>query len=158
MGLPELRNFLPPSSPTVSKTPLSDQIREAENGLPDAGRPRRSGKYSRSALLSTEEKPPMCSQASRDAAKSFLDRNYSITSLDRLDNAVPRETWGYLLERGPCRDAEHIRCTLKHATHLKRKCYKSVPFLVAALCTKTKMAWLLTKKRPFKRVKLKRGS
>ena len=47
---------------------------------------------------------------------------------------VPRETWDYLLERRPYRNARHIQWTLKQARHLKRKCYDSLPFLTAALC------------------------
>ena len=49
-------------------------------------------------------------------------------------SSVPPETWAYLLERGPYRDAKHVQLTLKHARHLKRKCYDSLPYLTAALC------------------------
>ncbi len=47
---------------------------------------------------------------------------------------VPRETWDYLLSKGPYRDSSHIQWTLKQARHLKRKCYDSLPFLTAQLC------------------------
>ena len=47
---------------------------------------------------------------------------------------IPQETWDYLLERRPYRDAKHVQYTLKQARHLKRKCYDSLPFLTAALC------------------------
>jgi len=48
--------------------------------------------------------------------------------------SVPQETWQYLLERAPYRDAKHVQLTLKQARHLKRKCYDSLPYLTAALC------------------------
>ena len=49
-------------------------------------------------------------------------------------SSVPQETWEYLLERAPYRDAKHVQLTLKQARHLKRKCYDSLPYLTAALC------------------------
>ena len=47
---------------------------------------------------------------------------------------VPKETWDYLMQRGPYRGPKHVHRTLKQARHLKRKCYDSLPFLTAALC------------------------
>ena len=47
---------------------------------------------------------------------------------------VPRDTWDYLLEHRPYRNAKHIQHTLKKARHLKRKCYDSLPFLTSLLC------------------------
>ena len=47
---------------------------------------------------------------------------------------IPEETWQYLIERGPYRDAKHLHRTLKGAKHLKRKCYDSLPFLCSHLC------------------------
>ena len=47
---------------------------------------------------------------------------------------IPEETWKFLSERGPYRDAKHVQHTLKRARNLKRKCYDSLPFLVDALC------------------------
>ena len=47
---------------------------------------------------------------------------------------IPKETWEYLCERGPYRDAKHVQWTLKRARCLKRKCYDSLPFLTDALC------------------------
>lgn len=50
-------------------------------------------------------------------------------------NTVPQETWEYLLERKPYRDAGHVHQTLKRAKHLKKKCYDSLPFMCSHLCT-----------------------
>ena len=47
---------------------------------------------------------------------------------------IPKDTWAYLSERGPYRDAKHVQWTLKRARCLKRKCYDSLPFLTHALC------------------------
>lgn len=48
---------------------------------------------------------------------------------------IPKETWDYLLERRPYRDAKHVQWTLKQAGRkIKRKCYDSLAFLTAALC------------------------
>lgn len=48
---------------------------------------------------------------------------------------IPKETWDYLLERQPYRDAKHVQWTLKQAGRaIRRKCYDSLPFLTAALC------------------------
>ena len=49
-------------------------------------------------------------------------------------SSVPEETWQYLIDRAPYRDAKHVQLTLKQARHLKRKCYDSLPYLTAALC------------------------
>ena len=49
-------------------------------------------------------------------------------------SSVPQETWEYLIEHGPYRNARHVQRTLKQARHLKRKCYDSLPYLTAALC------------------------
>ena len=55
---------------------------------------------------------------------------------------IPQETWEYLQEHRPYRDAKHIQYTLKHARHLKRKCYDSLPFLTHALCPNVRVPTL----------------
>jgi len=49
-------------------------------------------------------------------------------------STIPRETWDYLMTRGPYNNSKHIQRTLKRARNLRRKCYDSLPFLTAALC------------------------
>ena len=49
-------------------------------------------------------------------------------------NTVPQETWEYLLDRRPFRDAGHVHRALKKAKHLKKKCYDSLPFMCSHLC------------------------
>ena len=49
-------------------------------------------------------------------------------------STIPRETWDYLMARGPYNSSKHIQMTLKRARNLRRKCYDSLPFLTAALC------------------------
>ena len=66
----------------------------------------------------------------RKRFKKYLQRANRAQSM----NTVPRETWEYLLERAPFRNAQHVHRTLKAAKHLKRKCYDSLPFLCSHLC------------------------
>ena len=67
--------------------------------------------------------------------KKYLSRAMRAQSA----NTVPEQTWQYLLEHGPYRDAKHVQSTLKRARHLKRKCYDSLPYLTAALCPHIKV-------------------
>lgn len=62
-------------------------------------------------------------------------KKYLFRAMRRQSSStVPRETWEYLLERGPYRSARHVQQTLKSARHLKRKCYDCLPYLTATLC------------------------
>jgi hypothetical protein len=63
--------------------------------------------------------------------KKYLSR----TNRSQSANTIPEETWEYLFERKPFRDAREIHTCLKKAKHLKRKCYDSLPFLCSHLCT-----------------------
>ena len=54
---------------------------------------------------------------------------------------VPKETWDYLVERGPYHGPRHVHQVLKKA-RLKRKCYDSLPFLTAALCPQLELPQL----------------
>ena len=55
---------------------------------------------------------------------------------------VPKETWDYLVERGPYHGPRHVHQVLKKARCLKRKCYDSLPFLTAALCPQLELPQL----------------
>jgi hypothetical protein len=49
--------------------------------------------------------------------------------------SVPRETWEYLMARGPYRGPRHIVMTLKRAgKKLRKKCYDCLPLLAHSLC------------------------
>ena len=48
-------------------------------------------------------------------------------------SSVPDETWQYLVDHGPYTSPGHIIRTLK-ASKLKRKCYDSLPLMVANMC------------------------
>ena len=49
-------------------------------------------------------------------------------------NTVPEETWVYLMDRQPFRNAGAVYACLKSARHLSRKCYDSLPLICHHLC------------------------
>ena len=65
----------------------------------------------------------------------------------QASSSVPQETWQYLLDHGPYRDARHVQLTLKQARHLARKCYDSLPYLTAALCPHIKVPTLTEREK-----------
>ena len=66
----------------------------------------------------------------RKRFKKYLQR----ANRSQSSNTIAPETWQYLLDRAPFRDAAHVHATLKAAKHLKRKCYDSIPLLCSHLC------------------------
>ena len=66
----------------------------------------------------------------RKRFKKYLQRANRAQSANTIDP----DTWQYLLDRAPFRDAAHVHATLKAAKHLKKKCYDSIPLLCSHLC------------------------
>ncbi len=66
----------------------------------------------------------------RKRFKKYLHRAMRMQSA----TTIPEETWKYLFAHGPYHDAKHVQRVLKQA-HLKRKCYDSLPYLTATLCS-----------------------